>query len=545
MALTLSDIFSSWETAILPSVLAIFAGLLIFLTRFKSRKQNEPPYLPETIPYITNAYQVVLNTSKFIKRVKASMGNKTIMKYKLGTKPVYLVRGEKNLQTFIRGSRDLDSEPFMYIAIKGLWGFTREDADKFGNDPTGRLKISNRGTESIPESQRYWHGIHKLYDQYLTSAEHSSALATKFLEIFNERLEQYPLNEWTTTSVMEIMKEHMFNTANITIFGSQRLKLAPETQRLYWIFEEYGWHFLYGMPRWMFPGAYKARDEFNYASKKYLDSAWKNFDWKGPDAESEWEPHFGSRFARESAKWLKESGFHEESQKGFFSMLLFALHGNTLATVEWMFMYLILDQELYRAVREEVMTAYDAEKKLDVVKLGGLSLIQAVFTETLRLHMSFNNIREAKAPIVFDGYQIEKGAWLQTFSGIAQREEESWGREGHPADEFWVGRHLTFREERDGTGNVRQVPEFSIAGKSGIYFPFGGGTGMCPARHFAKQESLIALATIVARFDVEFLEWTKLDGSKSDREARADEKFAGAGTMPPDRDLKLRWKRLW
>ncbi|KAK4187336.1 cytochrome P450 [Podospora australis] len=512
---------------------------------------DEPPSLPETIPYITNTYQVVLHTSAFLRRLKTALdgtnNGKGIIKYNLGGpfKSVYIVaRGEKNIQAFLRGSRDLDSEPFIHMGMENLWGFSKKDADKFKNDSSGRLK--NPNPLSGTTGTRYWAGMHQLYDEFLTKPHHANALSHKFLEVFNDRLEnQFTVGKWTETSVVAFMKEHMFQASMTALFGTERLKIAPETHGLYWVYEAYAWHFFYGVPRWMFPSAYKARDELYAAGKKYLDAAWKNFDWNGQE---DWEPHFGSRFARETARWMREAaGFDEKTQAGFFTLLLFALHSNTLPTCTWMLIYLCKDPELFQAVREEALSAYYSQdegtgrpKEIDVGKLVMLPLLQSVFAETLRLHMSFTNIREARKDMVFDGYKIKKGSWMQAFTGISHREEAVWGREGHPADEFWVGRHLTW-SENDG----KQVPQFSIAGKGGDFYPFGGGTGMCPGRHFAKQEALVALAAIVTRFDVEFVEWTNQDGSKSDREARGDEKFAGAGTMPADRDMKIRWKRLW
>lgn len=67
---------------------------------------------------------------------------------------------------------------------------------------------------------------------------------------------------------------------------------------------------------------------------------------------------------------------------------------------------------------------------------------------------------------------------------------------------------------------------------------------MCPGRHFAKQEILLAIAIIVNKFDIEFIEWTKPDGTVSEKEAQDDRRFAGFIAMAPDRDMKIRWKRL-
>ena len=65
---------------------------------------------------------------------------------------------------------------------------------------------------------------------------------------------------------------------------------------------------------------------------------------------------------------------------------------------------------------------------------------------------------------------------------------------------------------------------------------------MCPGRHFAKQEIFLAIAIMVTRFDMEFLEWVTPDGSKSHKPPEDDKSFAGFVVTPPDRDMKLRWR---
>lgn len=56
---------------------------------------------------------------------------------------------------------------------------------------------------------------------------------------------------------------------------------------------------------------------------------------------------------------------------------------------------------------------------------------------------------------------------------------------------------------------------------------------------------MITLGALIGRFDIEFLEWTTSKGERSDRPAENDVKYAGAVAMPPDREMKVRWKRLW
>jgi len=71
----------------------------------------------------------------------------------------------------------------------------------------------------------------------------------------------------------------------------------------------------------------------------------------------------------------------------------------------------------------------------------------------------------------------------------------------------------------------------------------GGGYVMCPGRHFAKQEIMLAIAVFVTKFDIEFMEWTMPDGSKSDRPPQDDRRFAGFIARSPDRDVMVRLRK--
>lgn len=65
---------------------------------------------------------------------------------------------------------------------------------------------------------------------------------------------------------------------------------------------------------------------------------------------------------------------------------------------------------------------------------------------------------------------------------------------------------------------------------------------MCPGRHFAKQEILLAVAIMVTKFDIEFVRWKKLEGSTSDRPPQDDKRFAGFIAMSPDREMETRMR---
>ncbi len=145
-------------------------------------------------------------------------------------------------------------------------------------------------------------------------------------------------------------------------------------------------------------------------------------------------------------------------------------------------MELAKDLRLFQAMRKEVLTAWVTDRKtqkrtLDIQKLLALPLLQSVFTEVLRLHVSFNITREIIEPITLEGYQLEKGSLLQAPSEIAHYDEAVWSAEGHPASEFWAARHLKPVDTPEG-----EVSQFSMAGRSNEFFPFGTSTFANPAK---------------------------------------------------------------
>lgn len=204
-------------------------------------------------------------------------------------------------------------------------------------------------------------------------------------------------------------------------------------------------------------------------------------------------------------------------------------------------MEIIKDPSLLQDVRDEVAEVIHTDPEtggvsIDQQKLVALPLLQSIFTETLRLRINFNIMRDVKQPITLDGHTIPEGVMLQAPMQVAHYNEKVWNAAGdHPANQFWAQRHIRYTEQ--GAKST-----YSMAGSPSSYFPFGGGANICPGRRLAKSEILTTVALVVSLFDIEFVGWTNSDGSPSSREAQSDLRFSGAGAMPPDRDMILRWK---
>ncbi|ORY02755.1 putative cytochrome P450 [Clohesyomyces aquaticus] len=513
---------------------------------------KEPPSLWDKVPFVSNTLQFLTNNELFMKRTIKLLEGRNLAKFWLGPIKFYLITGPQNMQTlFGRGNRVGNEDIFVHNVFPVLYKMPKEHVQRFADDKSGRGKVPAPGFEKVPQEKRFWASYEHVHTEYLARTAYLKPVIEVFRGIFSDVLEHnFKVGESNTISVIGFCKHEVTESAMKTLLGPTIFELNPTFLDAFWEFDDNVFMLTLGFPKWLYSRPYKAHDRYLGMIENYAKSAKAKFDWDGPQRDSPWEPHFGARVCREIAKWFTEADFLDQSVSGALGALLFAQNSNTIPTTMWMILELARDPVLLKAVKEEVATTefIDSEtgqRSFDIQKLATLPLLQSVFTETLRLRMNFNIIRQVKEPFTVDGFTLKKGSMLQAPMMVAHHDEAVWGSTGHPASVFWAERHIKYLEDTDDFGNVTQKRTFAMAGRPSSYFPFGGGPPVCPGRHFSKHEIMTTVGLMVSKFEFESIEWTQLDGSPSDRMASSDQRYCGAGAMPPDRDMKIRWKRIW
>ncbi|KAK2604000.1 hypothetical protein QQS21_003836 [Conoideocrella luteorostrata] len=546
MAILLDRVTQAGGQFTVPFVLL---GLSVLFIVYSRTCRAQVPTLTELVP-LYNTYQYLTDVGTFMDRVTETLNahKSNLVKFRIGFRDAYIVTGPKNVQKVFGPPNVVDGNFIQLILMDKHWGMTKDEIGKFANDKSGRLKDPAPGKEGTPESHRYWLGHDRLYADFLTKRHFSDSLAASFYKLFSQRLDQQPLNEWRTVSLFDLLKTGMAEAAVVSLFGSKIIELNDGFTKAYWDFDHIAGTLVWGLPNWMRPGPVRKHTRLHEMTRKHIDSAWEHFNWDGPEAETDWEPHFGSRLSRETAKWLREKGMSNHAIAGHTLASLFGLNGNTVPVTAWALMEIIKDKDLFNAVRQDALPCFETnqetgERSVDAQELISSPLLQSIYVETMRLHVSFNVSREVLQDIEIDGVIVGKGSLLQSSSQIAHYEEDVWAVEGHPASEFFARRHIKYVSVEDDSGHLTKKEQFSMKGRPSSFFPYGGGYVMCPGRHFAKQEIIMAIATIVTKFDVDFVEWVNEDGTKSDRPAQDDKRYAGFIAMSPDREMKIRWAR--
>ncbi|KAK1997997.1 cytochrome P450 [Colletotrichum falcatum] len=528
--------------------IAVLASVYFLFAR---RGQDEPPSLPDILPFVGNTYQYMTNLPRLMDRASQAMVHSDVVKLWLGPIRLYLVKGEESVQAIFRSSSTFTYEKFILLVIKNLQGSSKEDVDMLCKDISGRNKAPAPGCENVSPDERYWYQLHHLTAENLSRTESVNSLAVMYTKFFSQATEKQPLGEWTTVRLFDFLRKDMGESALKSLCGTRILELVPDYIEQFWRFDSIGVQAVYGLPKWINPRPAEERDRLNRMTQRFMKDAFSTFDWDGPDVDSSWDPVFGSRYVRLLMKWLADREMSMQTRAGFHMISVLGINANTIPVTTWALMEALRDPTLLEALRSEALQAIiknptTGERSFDTAKLVSMPLMQSVYTECMRLHISIAITREVSQPTKLHGYRLGKGSIVQALTNLMHFDEQIWSQEGHPASEFWAERHIKkVKKVDERTGSVTTERQFVMGAKPSEFFPYGGGVSICPGRFFAKQEILLSIAMIVTRFDLEFVEWIREDGSKSERPPMDDPHYFGSAAVPPDRDVKLRWKRLW
>ncbi|KAK9425270.1 putative Cytochrome P450 [Seiridium unicorne] len=389
----------------------------------------------------------------------------------------FLVSGGSSVSAIFRSS--FTSDPWILRILEHTAGYSSTDLAKFMADESGCATLPRPNSSGpVAPDKRIWYAMHRTHEEGLVSARSVAAFSASFQEFLGHQLSEFPTGEWVEVRIFDFLKKHMSIAATRSVLGSRILDINPGFIEAFWQYEQFGESLSFGLPC-LNRQAISARERFRCMCRKWYELADQEFDWDIAELpnHTDWEPIFGSRISRGLAHWGKSFGFSVESLGAAYALLLFGLHANTIPICTWMMMEVIKDPDLYCVIKEEISRAKITDGplagSLEPHKLASLPLLQSVYTESLRLHVSILVTRTSTQPVTISGYNIPKGSVFQAPTEVGHLDEAVWSTPDHPASEFWAYRHVKEVERTDDMGNVAKGLEFSIGKRSGSYFPFG------------------------------------------------------------------------
>lgn len=208
----------------------------------------------------------------------------------------------------------------------------------------------------------------------------------------------------------------------------------------------------------------------------------------------------GSDVTKARYRTCEKYGIAVGDISGFEVGGLLAILVNTIPTAFWMIYYIFSDPTILEDLRVEIGAIIDTsinnadepvQRTMDLTSIkGDCPLLSSVFQETLRCRSIGSSTREVlNDTILADRYLLKKGAVIQIPSLVVHADSTIWG----PTVAKFDARRFIQPEGKDAGAHKQHA---------GASRAFGGGTTLCPGRHFASTEIMCVVAMFVVRYDL-------------------------------------------
>lgn len=165
---------------------------------------------------------------------------------------------------------------------------------------------------------------------------------------------------------------------------------------------------------------------------------------------------------------------------------------NSVGSAFWMVYHIFSDPAVLNDCRKEVEQLVEVDKNgvytVDLAKVkSSCPILLSTWQEMLRYsHIGIVARVVMKDTMFADQYLLKKGATVMTVTPVQHTEASLWGPNVNDFD------HRRFLRE---PGKKRTNPV--------AFRAFGGGTVLCPGRHFVSTEVMSFAALLLLRFDLE------------------------------------------
>ncbi len=227
----------------------------------------------------------------------------------------YVVSGPESVTAYFRESRDLSTTSRSVIVMVNAFGCPGHLVDLF-RPQNQSAKLQTTSTNRPQESIEYI--IHKAVNTGL-SGQALDALTARFQECLvkqvKEDAERKIRDDWIELPDLNaFVEKHVFEAAVHSMFGTYILSLNPTLADDFWNYNKFIGALFMGLPRWLNPKAYRAREKMVDNVRRWLRYAREHCDIEKV-GDVDWEPYYGSKFIRERQGLLTQRGILDETAR--------------------------------------------------------------------------------------------------------------------------------------------------------------------------------------------------------------------------------------
>lgn len=275
-----------------------------------------------------------------------------------------------------------------------------------------------------------------------------------------------------------------------TFYGPENpFVVHPNLIEDFWVWEKGVVAYMFGfMRQWIARGAYYAMERMAKGFEEYFE--------KGRISQA-------SELVRRRQKYHLRVGLPLDQQARLEVGLSLGINVNASVTLFWLLNNIFSRPSLLAEIRDEI--AKNALLPPDTISFAGLRdscpLLNSVYRETMRFCAPMSTTRYVLEDcMIADTYFLKKDSIIQILGALLHSDADIWGPD---VDKFNPRRFYYTPNGSKTTqdGNVPASRESQI--HPAAFRSFGGGTSLCPGRHFAQMEILSFAAAMILGFDME------------------------------------------
>ncbi|RAQ99500.1 cytochrome p450 [Stemphylium lycopersici] len=510
LALALETLRHSFIAQFLLTVLAIcvctrFLSSHWFQSvKYGSGRNVTPPTLPYWIPGLRHALSMAYDSKAFLAKCLNKYGDGSPFFLDGAGQKMLIVLDPEHVKGVLNSSQDLDPNPFIHDKIMGaLMASPQAAIDYYNSEDSNTDHIQTTHIRQHTTGSNLGMLDKRLFDTLKASIEESMKTTAR--------------DEWKEIpDLFAFLQHHVTHAIATTLLGSSLIASYPGIVDDLWIHIEATDQFFMGLPRFVIPKAYAARDRIlsNIGSwtAKSEDLRRQN------KVNTTWDPVAGSGLLQEREALYGAMPGH--GVEGRSAQTLGLLYGGTSLTVPVTFWYLfetLRNPDLRARVSALIDGHANPESSTyNFMQLTTRPLLQSLHAETTRLYSSNLAVRQVTADVyaLDDKYTIAKGTQVFLVNKYSGQFEPGWAQTRpqaltRPLETFWAERFLVSNSAAAEPNEKRE--RFSDAGLTGTWTSFGGGEHKCPGRHFARNIGIVTLAVFMGDFEVQVAETCDMD----------------------------------
>lgn len=460
-----------------------------------------------------------------------------------------MISNPEHITAIFKNPMVADEKPAQSARLQRMFGTSVKASLYWDKDDSGIGLQPRKGSQVRPEHRVHLWGT-SLPKTFL-AGRHLAPLNERFTALLQDQLDSYGIgqDEWVELPDLYSFIQSIIGRALTgTVMGPRLLELNPTLLDDFYAYDNNLIKLMFGWPQWLAPDVYRVRDRLRAAMAKWHAEAAREAPLDmhnprvGPD-DPELDTYYGSKLMRAQRAAMMKMGLDREDAASLDISTLFALNSNVLRLSFWLVLHTICDANLRARLLAEVerccSSSRDASngscRTIDAVALAQQPRLQSVFAEVCRYYVAVALPRVVQhAPLrLAGGYAVPAGGTVVVFSRDPGFNDEAWAAAGRPQQrllaEFDPERFLVAAQEEE----QKMEDCYSMEKLSGCWLPFGGGQRMCPGRHFAKSEILVAFATLFLRYELELV------GDN----VRPDMRWYAIGALLPTRKVPFRIRK--